>query len=635
MATLQKIRNHGALLLIIVGLAMLAFILGDAINSGSSFLNLKNRKVAVINGQDITPEDYQAMIDETTKLLEIQYNRNNFDEETTVQIREQVWQQMLLNELLSAQAEKIGLAVTDEEIDQMIEKNKSNLPEEFIESRAFRMSIYVENLQRKYQMLVQSLIRPNSLDAEFAYEARTNMANAQYVMAPYSAIADSTIEVSDSELKALYNERKHLFKQKPNREIAYVLFADAPSKEDFAEAEAAMKAAQPAFQNNGLDTLEYIKRDIDPKTGLMYEQAEYSSVTIPEQYKDFAFGATALQGAYTDIEFADDTYAMARIVRCNYFTSDSVKFKLSLVGDTTVPAQEQWVRMEELPDFIKDSVNKTPVGQHFTLKNQDREVAYQVDSLTTPTRKVELAVLKVDVRPSSKSHNANYNVAKQFAVNNKTEEEFRAAAEKDGLTVLPQANLLSSAHNIGQVQQSREVVRWAFQAEDEGTVSDVFECGDQFVVAVLVEINDGDYASLEKVAPQLRPELINRKKAAQLTEQLAGKSLAEAAKIAKVEVANADSVTLASYMFGAAGVEPAALGTALAQAANTVSAPIEGNQGVFVVKTTAKMKAPGAAKFDAKAEKQSLQQRYMYAAYQALNILERKADIKDNRGMFY
>lgn len=167
------------------------------------FLNLKNRKVAVINGQDITPEDYQAMIDETTKLLEIQYNRNNFDEETTVQIREQVWQQMLLNELLSAQAEEIGLAVTDEEIDQMIEKNKSNLPEEFIESRAFRMSIYVENLQRKYQMLVQSLIRPNSLDAEFAYEARTNMANAQYVMAPYSAIADSTIEVSDSELKAV------------------------------------------------------------------------------------------------------------------------------------------------------------------------------------------------------------------------------------------------------------------------------------------------------------------------------------------------------------------------------------------------------------------------------------------------
>lgn len=88
-----------------------------------------------------------------------------------------------------------------------------------------------------------------------------------------------------------------------------------------------MKAAQPAFQNNGLDTLEYIKRDIDPKTGLMYEQAEYSSVTIPEQYKDFAFGATAQQGAYTDIEFADDTYAMARIVRSNYFTSDSVKFK--------------------------------------------------------------------------------------------------------------------------------------------------------------------------------------------------------------------------------------------------------------------------------------------------------------------
>lgn len=635
MATLQKIRNHGALLLIIVGLAMLAFILGDAINSGSSFLNLRNRKVAEINGTDITPEDYQARIDETTKLLEIQYNRSNFDEETTVQIREQVWQQMLLDNLLTDQADKIGMAVTDEEIDQFIEKNKTNIPEEFLESQAFRKSIYVENLQRKYQTLVGSLIRANKLDAEFAYEARTNMANAQYVMAPYAAIADSTIEVSDSEIKALYKERLHLFKQKPNREIAYVCFADAPSKQDFEDAEKAMKDAQPAFQNNGVDTLEYIKRDIDPKSGLMYEQAEYSSVTIPEEYKDFAFGAAAQQGAYTELEFKDDTYAMARIIRCNYYTPDSVKLSMSLVGDTTVPAQEQWVRMEDLPDFIKDSVNNTPIGKFFTLMNQGKEVAYTVDSLTVPTKKVELAVLKVEVRPSSKSHNANYNIAKQFAVNNKTEEEFRAAAEKDGLTVLPQANLLSSAHNVGQLQQSREVVRWAFQAKEEGVVSDVFECADQFVVAVVVEINDGDYPTVEKMAPQLRPELINRKKAEQLKEQLAGKSLAEAAKIAKVEVANADSITLASYMFGAAGMEPAALGVALAQNVNTVSAPVEGNQGVFVIKTTAKMKAPGTTKMDVKAEKQNLQQRLAYAAYQALNILERKADIKDNRGMFY
>ncbi|MBR6017566.1 MAG: SurA N-terminal domain-containing protein [Paludibacteraceae bacterium] len=635
MATLQKIRNHGALLLIIVGLAMLAFILGDAINSGSSFWNLRNRKVAVINGQDITPEDYQNMIDETTRLLEIQYNRSNFDEETTVQIREQVWQQMLLDKLLTAQAEKIGMAVTDEEIDQVVERNKENLREEFLESPAFRKSIYVGNLQQKYQTLVQSLIRPNKLDAEFAYEARTNMANAQYVLAPYSAIADSTIEVSDSELKALYKERKHLFKQKPNREIAYVLFADAPSKQDFEDAEKAMKAAQPAFQNNGVDTLEYIKRDIDPKSGLMYEQAEYSSVTVPEEYKDFAFGANVQQGAFTDIEFADNTYAMARIVKCNYYTSDSVKFSMRLQGDTTTPAQEQWVRLEELPQNLKDSIDKTPVGQSFTFTNQAGVIECTVDSLTTPTRKVELAVLKVEVRPSSKSHNANYQVAKQFAVNNKTEEAFREAAEKDGLTVMPQANLLASAHTVGQLPQSREVVRWAFQTEEEGTVSDVMECGDQFVVAVLVEINDGDYVSLEKAAAQLRPELINRKKAAQLREQLAGKTLAEAAKIANAEVANADSITLSSYLFGNAGVEPAALGTALAQAVNTVSEPIEGNQGVLVVKTTAKMKAPGAAKMDLKAEKQNLQQRYAYAAYQALNILERKAEIKDNRGMFY
>ena len=633
MATLQKIRNHGVVLLLIVGLAMLAFILGDAINSGSSFFNLKNRKVAVIEGVDITPEEYQALIDETTKLMEIQYNQSSFDEEMTVQIREQVWQQLLMENLLNAQAEEIGLAVTDEEIDNFVEQNRKNMRPEFLESNVFRKMIYVESLQRKYMTLVQSLIRPNSLDAEFAYEARTNIASAQYVMAPYSAIADSTIEVSDKDIKALYKERKHLFKQKPNREVAYIVFADDPSKTDFAETEAAIKAVEEAFKTSAVDTLEHIKSSIDPKTGLMYDENEYTEASVPAQYKEFAFAAGVQTGASTELALVDGTYSLARITKCNYFTPDSVKLSINLVGDTTHPAQEQWVRMDEMPQFIKDSIAKTAVGQYFVLSNQGQDVAYTVDSTTAPTRKVKLAVLRGEVRPSSKTHNANYNIAKQFAVNNKTEEDFRAAAEKDGLTIVPQTNLLATTHNLGQLKQSREVVRWAFQQEKEGVVSDVFECGDNFVVAVLVEINDGEYATLEKVEPQLRAELIKRQKAAQLKEQLAGKSLAEAAKIANTPVAQVDSISLNDYMYGNAGVEPAAQGVTLAQAVNQVSAPVEGNQGVFVIKTTAKGKKE-AGKFDAKAEIQTLQQRYSYAAYQALNILEQKADITDNRGNF-
>ena len=633
MATLQKIRNHGVVLLLIVGAAMLAFILGDAINSGSSFFNLKNRKVAVIEGNNIMPEEYQAMIDETTKLMEIQYNQSSFDEEMTVQIREQVWQQLLMENLLNSQADKIGLAVTDEEIDDFFAQNGQNMRPEFRESNVFRRMIYVENLQRKYTTLVQSLIRPNSLDAEFAYEARTNFANTQYVMAPYAAIADSTVEVSESDIKKLYNERKHAFKQKANREIAYVIFADDPSKTDFADTEAAIKGVEEAFKTNGVDTLEHIKSSIDPKTGLIYEENEYTEATVPAQYKEFAFAAGVQAGASTDLALVDGTYSLARVTKCNYFTPDSIRLSIKLVGDTTTPAQVQWVRMDEMPQFIKDSIAKTPVGQFFVLQNQGQEVAYTVDSTTTPTRKVTLAVLRGEVLPSSKTHNANYNIAKQFAVNNKTEEDFRASAEKDGLTIIPQPSLLATTHNVGQLKQSREVVRWAFQQDKEGVVSDVFECGNNFVVAVLVEIHDGEYASLDQVEPQLRAELIKRQKAAQLKEQLSGKSLAEAAKIANTQVANADSVSLGDYMFATVGVEPAVLGTALAQEVNKVSAPVEGNQGVFVIKTTAKGKK-ATGKFDAKQEMQTLLQRYSYAAYQALNILEQKADITDNRGNF-
>ena len=107
MARLQRIRNHGALLIAIVGLAMLAFILGDFLNSGSSFFNRSRENVGVIEGQKIHYTEYEAAKDQLTEVYKIESGRSDFDEDTHAQIRNQVWNMFMMDYTLRAQAEKI------------------------------------------------------------------------------------------------------------------------------------------------------------------------------------------------------------------------------------------------------------------------------------------------------------------------------------------------------------------------------------------------------------------------------------------------------------------------------------------------------------------------------------------------
>ena len=116
MASLQKIRNHGALLIAIVGLAMLAFILGDFLNSGSSFFHRNRENVGVIEGQKIHYTEYEAAKEQLTEVYKIESGRSDFDEEMSTQIRNQVWNMLMMDYTLRAQAEKIGMDITADEL---------------------------------------------------------------------------------------------------------------------------------------------------------------------------------------------------------------------------------------------------------------------------------------------------------------------------------------------------------------------------------------------------------------------------------------------------------------------------------------------------------------------------------------
>ena len=670
MATLQRIRNHGLFLLIIVGLAMLAFILGDALNSGSSFMNKSREYIGEIEGQKIHYTEYESAVEQLTEVYKIESGRSDFDEDMHAQIRNQVWQMLVAKYTLQDQAKQIGMDITSDELYELcagakphqlitsrrmfagqngqfdrnilinflasIEMDSENAEQAANLKQAKNYWMYWENavrltaMQEKYVGLIQNMLTANNLDAKYAAQAKQTKVNVDYAMKPYYTVADSLVKVSTNDIRKIYDERKQMYKQTPNRDIAYIAYPIVPSEADYQLAEKAMQEIQEEFR-----TTEEVALVVNSNSDVMYDGNNYSEKTIPAAYKDFAFAKGAKKNDFMELNYdeATRTFRMARLMDCGYNSPDSVQLKGIATKEGEQDQEYGWFTEAELQKDIAEPAFAGKVGQRFTVTLGMEDRTFEITGLTKPTPKAKVAIIEREVTPSSKTFAAIYNEANQFVVNNQDEEAFRAAAEEAKMEIETATNLQKMANKVADLKSSRAIVRWAFNAK-EGQVSDVFECGDKYIVAVLTATHDGEYREFEDVQATLRYEAVNRKKAEYISKQIAdAKTLAEVAEKMGSEVRHIDALTEDSYRFGIEGMEPAAVGTAFATAAGELSKPVKGNQGVIVLVPSDVQRAE--AEVDYKAEIASLNARTNYSLpYQLINNLEQNADIVDNRATF-
>lgn len=670
MATLQRIRNHGLFLLIIVGLAMLAFILGDALNSGSSFMNKSREYIGEIEGQKIHYTEYESAVEQLTEVYKIESGRSDFDEDMHAQIRNQVWQMLVAKYTLQDQAKQIGMDITSDELYELcagakphqlitsrrmfagqngqfdrnilinflasIEMDSENAEQAANLKQAKNYWMYWENavrltaMQEKYVGLIQNMLTANNLDAKFAAQAKQTKVNVDYAMKPYYTVADSLVKVSTNDIRKIYDERKQMYKQTPNRDIAYIAYPIVPSEADYQLAEKAMQEIQEEFR-----TTEEVALVVNSNSDVMYDGNNYSEKTIPAAYKDFAFAKGAKKNDFMELNYdeATRTFRMARLMDCGYNSPDSVQLKGIATKEGEQDQEYGWFTEAELQKDIAEPAFAGKVGQRFTVTLGMEDRTFEITGLTKPTPKAKVAIIEREVTPSSKTFAAIYNEANQFVVSNQDEEAFRAAAEEAKMEIETATNLQKMANKVADLKSSRAIVRWAFNAK-EGQVSDVFECGDKYIVAVLTATHDGEYREFEDVQATLRYEAVNRKKAEYISKQIAdAKTLAEVAEKMGSEVRHIDALTEDSYRFGIEGMEPAAVGTAFATAAGELSKPVKGNQGVIVLVPSDVQRAE--AEVDYKVEIASLNARTSYSLpYQLINNLEQNADIVDNRATF-
>jgi len=700
MATLGKIRSWGWLLIVIVGLAMLAFILGDFFTSTSSFANRNAQVLAEIDGEEVSIQEFSASIEEYTEMIKSNYNIDNLTEAQHQQIRQQVWDNLVAEKILKKQGKEIGITVTEQElVDRTVGDNlhplisrifpnkeglsnflsyinTTDVPEDAEQAaqleRSKRFWLYQVNavrqslLQEKYINLMQSGVAANSLEAKCNFDEANTTADVQYVSKQFYTMPDSLFTVSDSEVKALYNKRKEGYKQQPNRSISYVAFDIKPSDADFKKALKDIQDLSAEFTTSP-DIIALVNSNSD----VPYVGRNYSEQTVPEQFKEFAFSGKT--NDCTEILFADDTYSIGRIMQSGYSLPDTVALEAIVLNERNqqridsikdaVKRGAAWADLVKVynPDtenggdfgrfseedlstslsqmrfprakHVVDSAFNLKVNDVFALAAGRGAYVFHIKEQTAPTPKVKLAILAVGVNPSRETINSLYGQAKQFVVENNSSEKFAAAAQEQSLNLRRASNLTENENNVNNLTSARPIVKWAFDA-NLGDVSDVFECGEQFVVAALDDVDPSEYASLEDKSFELRAELMRNAKAKNLLEQLASaKSLDEAGKVLEDTVHTTQNVGLSGVMF-AGQMEPAVLGAISVLDVDQLSKPIQGLNGVYVVKPVAI--SQDKVEFDANSQKEQLESQVSNSVVNNVwTTIRNDAEIEDNRSRFY
>ncbi len=584
MAMLQNIRNKAGLLVaIIIGLALLAFVLGDFLNLGFTAFGTNQNELAQINGKTVSWEDYNKIVDKRSEL---------FRAETPEQldnIKEQIWQEIIQTIILEDEYKDLGLRVSDEEFEEMstgrdlhpLVRQYFGDPQTGQVDRARLLQVingmdenpefkkfwtYLTNemirqrLFDKYNSLISSGLYATSLEAEMEQKENETTASFNYVVERFSSIPDSAIKISESDLKSYYKKHSGQFKQKESRDIEYVIFNILPSKEDDKQVAKAIEDLKDEFvQADSAKAARIV--NFASNSGNRFDPTYYKKEELSDVIKEFAFSAQ--EGEVFGPYFENNAYKLSKVndiknlpdsvwtrhilINPTEQTQESVNRALELADSLFEVAKEgaDFAKLARENSMDPESASKggdlgwftkgmyeNPAFENAALHADKGEIIkvvspsgihiIEVLERGTLNKHVQMANVVKEVTPSRETRNKIYREAIDFATSNRTIAAFRNTADKNPTIELRTANhLTKSSRYIPGIDDPKPILAWAFAAEKNDVNNEVINIKEKmFVIPAVTEVREEGIAPLEQVKTQIEFIVKKEKKAEKIMEKM-------------------------------------------------------------------------------------------------------------------
>jgi peptidyl-prolyl cis-trans isomerase D len=705
MQIIQSIKDRGGVIMaIFIAIALISFILMDS-KSGDN--RPTSNTIGKVNGTTIEMNDFNKRV----KIEENKQAQQRGGQQPTgadlLRIRDQVWNQIVAENVFYATADKLGINLTSKELSSILLSNDPSNP--FMQERSLmtpdgkldvtKAAEAIANIKKfkgeqrdnidaqileplklstaaaKYgAMMSAAAYYPTWMQEKDAAEEK-NFATISYVAVPFNEISDSIVTVKDDEINSYVAKHKAMFKQEAGRTISYVTFSQNPSASDSLEAKNIVENLKAGLAADTSTSGGFVALN---SSVVDYVDDYLPLARIQSAVKDsmVKYGAGVVSGPYVD----GKNYSIAKVIGSKQLP-DSVKARHILIG-TRDPQSGAELMVDSIASKLADSILAAvksgadfgglaakystdgskdkggdlgtfgygqmvpefntyaftkPVGEKGKVKTQFGYHIIEVTKQGNFKPAYKIAILAKPIYPSPETINAA-NLAATKASANKTAKDLADYASKNGLQMVEFPTVLKeNDFSVGQMQDARSLVKWAFDAK-KGAVSDPIVIGDDFVVATVNKTFAEGTQDAATARPMAEAAVRNQKKGEIIVAKMgATMESAAAAYNKQVQMAGADSsITMSGTIINGIGSEPKVIGAAFNKESLTkATAPIVGTSGVYVIKTTAVL-----PKAEATAEQKAAK---ATAKLQALKGqggnwfegLRKQADIKDQRSKFF
>lgn len=703
MALIKKIRQRTGLAIGVIAVGLIFFVVGgDLLGPNSTILGGGRNIVGEIAGEEISYEEYMQRVEQAKLSFQQNTGRNPSENELN-SIREQAWQALIVERVFSEQYEELGLTVSDAELIDMVQ-GKNIVPElrqqltnpETGEFDRQQLITFLQSLQGadpqqqafwaqqeklfadarlriKYDNLLGTSDYATTIEGKMEHKMANTTADVAHLFIPYYAVADSSVSVSEKEMRDYLKNNREKFSVTTSRDLEYVQFSLTPSAEDSASTISEIRRLTEELRSAEDDSVFAFRNSEGPQAFRTVLPGEALPSELASNIEDPEVGAVygpylTNRSSYISFKISDRFDGVPRMRASHILLStqglddaakEEVKKQAQQVleevqadGNFAVAAQQYgqdgtaqrggdlgWFASEDFIEEFSDatfSANATGVINRLV----ETEYGYHIINVTElpQTLTYKLASIELELLPSDVTRNDIFRNADFFASNSNSASEFRANAEKEGYRVINVNGLSPNARNINNLTGAREVVRWAFTDASVGDVSEIFELDEAYVVALVTGRTEEGYAELEDVQDQVMTLVRNEKKAQYITEKIQGMNSLEEMKNVFGDVAslgNTPDLQLSATVLPGVGYAPKAVGAifGLGQS-GAISKPIQEDIGVIVAQLNSITPAPEIGDYS-RYQNQLTANSSQRASFMVMMALEELAEVKDYRYKFF